>query len=173
MLKRKLLLGAVVTLMMAMTAAAAVNPSSPLAREIRHELVMLPYYSVFDNLEFKVDGGKVVLMGQVTRPTLKEDAARVVKRLEGVDEVENKIEVLPLSPMDDQIRMATFRAIYATPELNRYAHQAIPPIHIIVNNGRIVLEGAVANDFDRILAYDKALQVPGAFAVTNHLRIEP
>ena len=173
MLKRKLLLGAVVTLMMAITAAAAANPTSPLAREIRHELVMLPYYSVFDNLEFRVDGGKVVLMGQVTRPTLKDDAARVVKRLEGVDEVENKIEVLPLSPMDDQIRMATFRAIYGTPELNRYAHQAIPPIHIIVNNGRITLEGAVANDFDRILAYDKALQVPGAFAVTNHLRIEP
>jgi len=173
MLKRKLLLGAVVTLMMAITAAAAVNPTSPLVREIRHELVMLPYYSVFDNLEFRVDGGKVVLMGQVTRPTLKDDAARVVKRLEGVDEVENKIEVLPLSPMDDQIRMATFRAIYGTPELNRYAHQAIPPIHIIVNNGRITLEGAVANDFDRILAYDKALQVPGAFAVTNHLRIEP
>jgi len=115
MLKGKLLLGAVVTLMMAMT-TAAVDPTSPLAREVRRELVMLPYYSVFDNLEFQVDGGKVVLMGQVTRPTLKEDAARVVKRLEGVDEVENKVEILPLSPMDDQIRMATFRAIYATPD---------------------------------------------------------
>ena len=154
-------------------AKAVVNmPSSWLEGEVRHELVMLPYYSVFDHLAFQVKGGTVILSGEVTRPTLKDDAERVVKRIEGVERVVNKIHVLPVSSFDDQIRIAAYRAIYGTPALNRYGHQAIPPIHIIVENGRITLEGVVANESDRNLAYVKALEVPGAFSVTNHLAID-
>jgi hypothetical protein len=101
------------------------------AGEIRHELVMLPYYGVFDNLVYKVDGYKVTLMGQVTRPTLKNDAERVVKDIEGVEQVINNIEVLPVSPNDDRIRLAVYTAIYGHTALNRYALNAFPPIHII------------------------------------------
>ena len=152
--------------------AVVVMPGSWLEREVRHELVMLPYYSVFDHLGFQIHGSTVILSGEVTRPTLKDSAERVVRRIEGVERVVNNIHVLPVSPFDDQIRMAAFRVIYGTPAVNQYGHQAIPPIHIIVENGRITLEGVVANEIDRNLAYIKALEVPGAFSVTNHLAIE-
>jgi hyperosmotically inducible protein len=164
-----------VSIMPAVVAASSAvvqTPGSGLERELRHELVMLPYYSVFDNLAYQVNDGTVILTGKVTKPVLKDDAERVVKRIEGVERVENRIEVLPLSPFDDRIRVAAFRAIYGTPALNRYAHQAIPPIHIIVEHGNITLEGVVANDMDCNLAYMKARQVHGAFSVTNHLRVE-
>lgn len=141
-------------------------------REIRHELVMLPWYGVFDNLSYKVDGYTVTLMGQVTRPTLKSSAENVVKRIEGVEKVINNIEVLPLSPNDDRIRLATYRAIYSHPALNRYALQAIPPIHIIVKNGNVNLEGVVANEGDKNIANIQARQVNGVFAVNNNLRVE-
>lgn len=147
-------------------------PAARVEREVRHELLMLPYYTIFDNLAFRVDGSTVTLMGQVTRPVLKDDAERVVKKIEGVEQVQNEIRVLPLSPFDERIRFAAFRAIYGSPQLNRYAHQAMPPIHIIVDNGRITLEGVVANQFDRNLAYMKALGVHGAFSVTNNLKVE-
>jgi hyperosmotically inducible protein len=153
-------------------AVVVTKPNTYLEREVRHELLMLPYYSVFDNLAFRVNGGTVILTGEVTRPTLKDNAERVVKRIEGVERVDNQIRVLPLSPFDDGIRIAAFRTIYGTPALNRYAHQAIPPIHIIVENGNITLEGVVANEGDRNLAYMRASQVPGSFSVTNHLRVE-
>jgi len=141
-------------------------------REVRHELVMLPFYGVFDNLAFKVDGNTVTLLGQVTRPTLKSDAEKVTKDIEGVERVVNQIEVLPLSPMDDQIRMAEYRAIYSTNGLDRYALNAVPPIHIIVNNGKVTLEGVVANEADKNLAGVKANGVSGVFSVTNNLRVE-
>jgi len=141
-------------------------------REIRHELVMLPYYGVFDNLAYRVDGYKVTLMGQVTRPTLKSDAERVVKDIEGVEQVVNNIEVLPLSPNDDRIRMAAYRTIYGHPALNRYSLSAVPPIHIIVKNGNIALEGVVANEGDKNIAGIQANSVQGAFGVTNNLRVE-
>ena len=115
---------------------------SRLAEEVRHELVMLPYYSVFDNLEFSIQGtDTVVLSGQVTRPTLKSDAENVVKRIEGVGKVINNIEVLPVSPHDDDIRRAAYRAIFAKPGLDRYSLQAVPPIHIIVKNGQYYPRG--------------------------------
>src|SRR5207247_4816446 len=115
-----------------------------LAREVRHELVMLPYYGVFDNLEFSIQGvDTVVLSGQVTRPTLKKDAENVVGKLEAVGKVINNIEVLPVSPHDDNIRVATYRAIFSRPGLDRYAMQAVPPIHIVVKNGHITLVGVV------------------------------
>jgi hyperosmotically inducible protein len=141
-------------------------------REIRHELVMLPYYGVFDNLAYRVDGYKVTLMGQVTRPTLKSSAENVVKDIEGVEQVINNIEVLPNSPNDDRIRLATYRAIYGHTALNRYALNAVPPIHIIVKNGNVTLEGVVANEGDRNIANIQANGVPGVFGVTNNLRVE-
>src|SRR3981189_159106 len=109
---------------------AGAPDESRIAREVRHQLLMLPYYGVFDDLAFRVDGGTVTLLGAVTRPTLKSDAERVVKRIEGVERVVNQIEVLPLSPMDDQIRMAEYRAIYGDPALStRYGYRALPSIH--------------------------------------------
>jgi len=141
-------------------------------KEVRHELVMLPYYGVFDNLAYRVDGSTVTLLGEVTRPTLKSDAENVVKRIEGVEKVVNKIEVLPPSPMDDRIRLAVYRAVYGQTGLDRYALQAVPPIHIIVKNGNVALEGVVANDGDKNLAGIRANGVSGVFKVTNNLRVE-
>ena len=155
----------------------AVRPGKPgqnrIAREVRHELVMLPYYGVFDNLAFRVDGETVTLLGQVTRPTLKSDAEGVVQQIEGVQKVSNQIEVLPLSSVDDRIRLAEYRAIYGQPQLNRYALLAVPPIHIIVKNGNVTLEGSVSSEGDKNVAGIQANSVPGVFSVTNHLRIEP
>jgi hyperosmotically inducible protein len=143
-----------------------------ITREVRHELVMLPYYGVFDNLAYRVDGGSVTLMGQVARPTLKSDAGNVVKGIEGVTHVDNQIEVLPLSPMDDGLRVAEYRAIYGHPGLDRYAMQAVPPIHIIVSNGKVTLEGVVATQADKDMAAIRANTVSGVFSVVNNLRVE-
>jgi osmotically-inducible protein OsmY len=140
-----------------------------LEKEVRHHLVMLPWYSVFDNLSFRVEGDKVTLMGEVTRPTLKSDAEATVKEIEGVASVKNEIEVLPLSPMDDQLRRAVYRSIYSEAGLNRYAIQAVPTIHIIVKNGNVTLEGIVDNDMDKNLANLRANQVPNVFSVKNNL----
>lgn len=140
-----------------------------LVKEVRHQLVMLPWYSVFDNLAYKVDGDKVTLNGQVTRPTLKSDAEAVVKSIEGVASVVNNIEVLPLSPMDDQLRRAVYRAIYGEAALSRYSIQAVPSIHIIVKNGNVTLEGVVDNEADKNLANLRASQVPNVFSVKNNL----
>ena len=143
-----------------------------LQKEVRHELVMLPMYDVFDNLAYKVEGGTVTLFGQVNRPTLKSDAERAVKGIEGVERVENRIEVLPVSPNDDRIRRAVYRAIYGTEGLDRYAMRSVPTIHIIVKNGHVFLEGAVANDGDKNLANIKANGVAGVFSVTNNLQVD-
>jgi hyperosmotically inducible protein len=146
---------------------------SRIVHEIRHELVTLPYYGIFDDLAFRVDGGTVTLMGSVVRPTLKSDAENVVKRIEGVTQVINQIKVLPLSPMDDQIRMAEYRAIYGDPQLGtRYGYRALPSIHIIVENGHVTLEGVVANQFDKNLINVRANSVPNVFSVTNNLVVE-
>ena len=143
-----------------------------ITHEVRHELVMLPYYGIFDNLAFRVDGSTVTLLGQVTRPTLKSDAENVVKRVEGVEKVVNEIQVLPVSPMDNRIRLAEYRSIYGHPGLDRYALQAVPPIHIIVDNGKVTLEGVVASEADKNQAGIRANTVPGVFSVTNNLRVE-
>jgi len=144
-----------------------------IAKDVRHQLVMLPYYGVFDDLAFQVDGGTVTLLGAVTRPTLKSDAENVVKRVNGVSQVVNNIEVLPLSPNDDQIRRAEYRAIFGDPALSdRYGFRAVPSIHIIVKNGNVTLEGLVANQGDKNLIGIRAQGVPGAFAVANNLAVE-
>jgi len=142
-----------------------------IVKEVRHQLVMLPWYSVFDNLAYKVEGDKVTLYGQVTRPTLKSDAESVVKSVEGVTTVVNNIEVLPPSPMDDQLRRAVYRAIYGETGLSRYSVQAVPSIHIIVKNGNVTLEGAVDSESDKNLAGIRANQVPNVFSVKNNLII--
>ena len=139
---------------------------------MRHQLVMLPWYSVFDNLAYRIEGTTVILEGQVQRPSLKPDAASAVKGIEGVETVVNNIEVLPPSPHDDRIRRATYRAIYRSATLQRYALQAVPPIHIIVKNGYITLEGVVANQGDKDVANIRARGVAGSFSVTNNLAVE-
>ena len=143
-----------------------------ITHEVRHELVMLPYYGVFDNLAYRVDGGTVTLLGQVTRPTLKSDAGSVVKQIEGVDRVDNQIQVLPFSSMDDHSRLAVYRAIYGHPGLDRYALQAVPPIHIIVDSGKVTLEGVVSTQSDKDMANIRASGVSGIFSVVNNLRVE-
>ena len=144
-----------------------------LQKEVRHELVMLPYYGVFDNLAYRVArDGTVTLQGQVTRPTLKADAEHAVKDIEGVTKVVNDLEVLPLSPSDDQLRLALYRAIYNSSGLNRYALQAVPSVHILVKNGRATLEGVVNNEADRNMAGIQANAVAGVFSVKNNLRLD-
>lgn len=140
--------------------------------QVRRELAKLPYYNVFDNLTFRVDDGTVTLLGEVTQPVVKDDAGRAVKHIEGVRSVNNEIEVLPLSPFDNQIRQGTYRAIYGYPALQRYAAGVVPSIHIIVKNGHVTLEGVVATEMDKQLAYMRANGVPNVFSVENNLRVE-
>ncbi|QOY91195.1 BON domain-containing protein [Paludibaculum fermentans] len=156
----------------AITSAQTADAQKRLLKEVRHELVMLPYYGVFDNLVYKIDGFKVTLMGQVTRPTLKADAERAVKQIEGVEAVDNQIEVLPLSPNDDRVRRAVYRAIFSNPGLDRYTLSAVPSIHIIVANGNVTLEGVVNNEGDKTVANLSANGVSGVFSVKNNLVIE-
>jgi hyperosmotically inducible protein len=144
-----------------------------MVQEVRHKLVMLPYFSVFDDLGFTVNGGTVTLVGSVTRPVLKEDAGKTVQEVEGVANVVNNIEVLPVSMIDDQLRRRVYQSIYGDPALStRYGYRTLPSIHIIVKNGNVRLEGVVANEMDRNMAFIKANGVPGAFHVDNDLRVE-
>ena len=157
-------------------AFAAVTPqvNAHIIKEARHELVTLPYYGVFDWLQFEVQpNNTVVLRGQVVRPTTKSDAEARVKDIDGVSKVVNQIQVLPLSPSDDRLRVALYRTIYGwNSPLFRYATQAVPPIHIIIDHGRATLKGIVANKGDAQLAYMRARSVPGLFDVKNELQVE-
>ena len=143
-----------------------------LKEKIRKELVMLPYYGVYDNLTFELNGGAVILTGQAVRPITRSDAEHRVKKVEGVQSVINNIEVLPLSSFDDAIRVRAYRAVFRTGGLYRYAQGANPSIHIVVNNGRVTLEGVVSNASDSDLAFIAANGVSGVFSVTNNLRVE-
>lgn len=171
------LIAVIATLAIAATATAAKtngpeSTSEGLVKQIRHELVTLPYYGVFDNLSYQVDGSTVTLSGQVTRPTTRSDAARRVAKLAGVEQVVNNIEVLPLSSFDDSIRLRAYRAVFSSGGLYRYGMGVNPSIHIIVNRGQLKLEGVVSNRMDSQLAYMAARGVFGAFSVTNNLRTE-
>lgn len=152
--------------------ASQAGPQLNMEKQVRHQLAMLPYYSVFDNLEFRVDGRDVELFGQVRNPVLKSDAQNVVKRIEGVASVTNNIQVLPLSNFDNRIRRAAYRAVFGGPGMYRYAMGANPSIHIIVNNGNVTLVGYVGNAMDKNLAYMRANSVPGVFSVTNNLQVD-
>jgi osmotically-inducible protein OsmY len=161
-----------------LTASAASNRQEGSVRNfgftesIRKQLAKLPYYGVFDNLAFELNGNTVVLYGQVLRPTTKKEAERRVAKMEGVERVINKIEVLPPSSFDDSIRRRVYNAVFRTGGLYRYAMGANPSIHIVVNRGRVSLEGVVSNQMDSQLADMAAKSVPGVFSVTNNLRIE-
>jgi hyperosmotically inducible protein len=162
----------------AATAAQQSKTYSPRAqerivREVRHNLLMLPYYGgAFDHIAFRVRGYDVILMGQVVRATLKSDAEHAVRNIEGVERVINQIEILPPSSNDDRIRRAAYRAIYGYGRLQHYGVGSNPPIHILVNRGHVTLEGVVSNRGDKNLAGIRANGVPGAFSVTNNLQVE-
>jgi len=145
---------------------------SPKEIAVCHALLMLPYYGVFDNLEFRVDGDKVELLGQVTRPVLASDAQRAVAQVSGVNQVINHVEVLPLSPNDDRIRLSVYRKVYGSSSMLPYAVQPVPPIRIIVKNGQVTLEGVVSRPMDKILANMEANSVAGVFSVTNNLHVQ-
>jgi hyperosmotically inducible protein len=174
----------VAALVFAVTAAsvAAAAPADPaaerlayeqLAKKVRKELVTLPWYGVFDNLEYAIDGSTVTLSGQVVQPSTRKDAERRVSRLKGVERVVNNIEVLPLSRFDDSIRANTYRALFGwNSPLFRYGRGVNPSIHIVVRGGHVTLEGVVSSEGDRRLAYMLANGVPGVFSVTNNLRNE-
>lgn len=143
-----------------------------LTNEVRHQLVMIPWLSLFDNLQYRVDGNNVTLSGQVTDPVIKDDAGKAVKGIEGVGQVTNNIEVLPVSPMDNQIRRAEYQAIYSFPQLQKYSTMALPQIHIVVKNGHVTLDGTVLNQGDKQAAEIRAKSVPNVFSVTDNLQIE-
>ena len=177
-IKNKLIVFAA-TLAMATSAFAASTTSGvestndqPVGKQVRHELVTLPSYGVFDNLGYKIEGTTVTLYGQVTRPTTRHDAGRRVAKIAGVQQVVNNIQVLPLSSFDDSIRARTYRAVFRSSGLYRYAMGANPSIHIIVDRGHVTLEGVVGNKMDKQLAYIAASGVFGTFSVTNNLRAE-
>ncbi len=154
-------------------AQQAIAPNDRLSWSIYRELITLPYYGVFDHLSFEVQkGGTVILRGAVRRPSLKEDAEARVKEIEGVEQVQNEVEVLPASPQDDSIRLALYRAIYRHDGLERYGLSAVPSIHIIVDRGHVRLEGIVNSKMDRQLAEAEARSVPGTFSITNNLQVE-
>jgi len=154
--------------------AQPANPAQArIQKEVRHELLMLPYFGVFDNIAFQVNGDTVTLLGSVVRPTLKSDAENAVKHIEGVQHVDNKIDVLPPSPMDDQLRLALYRAIYGFPSMEKYALGVQKPIRIIVKMGHVTLEGVVDNQTDKDTAGLRANGVPGIFAVVNNLQVVP
>jgi hyperosmotically inducible protein len=149
---------AIALLVTAGTAGAATSSSSPapatdaaLEKQIRHEILMYPRYSIWDDISFRVRDGQVELMGAVNQPFKKADLGRIVQRVPGVTSVTNQVRVLPLSNFDDRLRIQVARAIYGHPSLNRYALQAVGPIHIIVENGQITLTGVVNNEMERTL----------------------
>jgi hyperosmotically inducible periplasmic protein len=177
-MKRMLLISLAAVVVLSLAGSAQEAQREPTARaqeritkEVRHELLMLPYLNVFDWLTYKVDGYDVTLYGQVTRPSLKPDAERAVKHIEGVEKVDNQIEVLPTSPMDDRLRMRLFNAIYRYPALQKYSLGVQKPIRILVKNGHVTLEGVVDNDGDKNFAGIRANGVPGIFSVTNNLQV--
>src|SRR5947207_1197581 len=177
MLRRILVILIMIGLAASLTASAASNRQEGSVRNfgftesIRKQLARLPYYGVFDNLAFELNGNTVVLYGQVVRPTTKREAERRVAKMEGIERVINKIEVLPPSSFDDSIRRRVYNAVFRTGGLYRYAMGANPSIHIVVNRGRVSLEGVVSNQMDSQLAYMAANGVPGVFSVTNNLRV--
>lgn len=174
-IKSKLVILAI-SLVAAASVVVAAPPTAALdaqtMNKIRKELVTLPYYGVFDNLAYQVDGDTVTLSGQVVRPMTRKDAERRVARIEGVRRVVNNIEVLPVSQFDDSIRVRAYRAVFRSGSLYRYAMGANPSIHIVVSRGRVTLEGVVSSRMDSQLAYMAARGVSGVFSVTNNLRVE-
>ena len=166
------------TLLLGAGVAGATTSPTPqtdasIANRVRHEIVMYPYYGIFDNVNYRVVNGSVELSGEVTQPWKKADIGRSLQKIPGVTSVTNELEVLPLSPMDDQLRLQVARAIYRDPTLSRYAIQAVPPIHVIVDNGHVTLEGVVNNNFEKQVAGMRAATAGLSLGpITNNLRVE-
>jgi hyperosmotically inducible protein len=155
-------------------AAGAPATNNDLAAKVRHEILMYPRYTIWDNVTFRVSDGAVELTGDVSQPYKKSDIEKIVRNLPGVTNVKDSIEVLPLSPQDDRLRALVARAIYGNANFTRYAMQRLPPIHIIVENGRVRLEGVVATEFDKNLAGVRANGAGLSFGpVVNNLQVEP
>lgn len=154
-------------------ARTAELPNSTLAREIRHQILVLPFYSVFDYISFSLEGSKVTLTGHVLRHSLREQAEIEMKDIDGVTAVVNQIEVLPTSPSDDELRRAIYRALYEDPSLAHYATQNVPPVRIIVKNGAVALEGTTDSLADKNLAAARASAVPNIVSVKNNLVVHP
>jgi hyperosmotically inducible periplasmic protein len=169
-----LLFGASVAV--ARDAPQAVLPQGPdgnIAKEVRHEIVMYSHYTIFDDIKFRVNQGQVVLEGAVTQPYKKSDLGKIVQQLPGITSITNDLKVLPLSSMDDRLRMQVARAIYRDPSLSTLAFQALPPIHIIVDNGHVTLEGIVNSDMQKQIAGIRANSAGLSFGmVTNNLAVE-
>jgi hyperosmotically inducible protein len=153
------------------TNANTARTQERLEKQVRKELITLPFLTIFDNLNYRVDGETVYISGQTIRPVLKSDAGNRLRSIEGITKVVNEIEVLPLSPFDDRLRLVLARLIYGQPALNRYALGANPSIRIIVKNGNVTLEGVVDREMDKIIAGMRANGVANVFQVTNNLRI--
>jgi hyperosmotically inducible periplasmic protein len=159
-------------------AVAGSAPSLPqsdeaIAKEVRHEIVMYPRYTIFDNVSFRVNQGSVELLGAVTQPYKKSDLGKTIEGLRGVTEVKNDLEVLPLSDMDNRLRMQLAHAIYRDPALSTLGFQALPPIHIIVDNGHVTLEGVVNTQLQKQVAGMRASSTGLSFGpVVNNLRVE-
>jgi len=156
----------------AQTSTGSQRMQDRISHEVYHELVMLPQLSIFDNLQYKADGSKVTLMGQVRNAILKDSAEKVVKKIEGVESVDNQIEILPPSPNDDRIRKQVARSLFNDDRLFRYSMGSVPPIHIIVKGGHVTLEGVVDSQADKDAATLRANGVPGVFSVENHLQVQ-
>ncbi|HEY4675900.1 MAG TPA: BON domain-containing protein [Candidatus Angelobacter sp.] len=154
------------------TTSADARLEQRLSNEVRHELNMIPQFTVFDNLAYRVDGGTVTLFGQVRDAIVKDSAEARVKHLEGVERVDNKIEILPASFNDDRIRRQVALAVFNDPRLFNYGIQSVPPIHIVVKNGHVNLEGVVRTQADKDDAFIRANGVSGVFSVANNLQVE-
>lgn len=175
---RNLIVGTGVALALSLSAGA--TTSGPISgqsmeriqKQVRHELNMLPYVNAFDFMTFTVnENGTVTLNGEVTNPVLKSDAGNVVKRVEGVERVDNNIQVLPVSFFDNGLRLRLYRTIYGYAPLTKYALGVSKPIRIIVENGHVTLMGVVDSEMDRNLAGLRANSVPGIFSVENQLKV--
>ena len=172
--------GATAALLFAAGIAGANTGSGPeagsdaaLVQQVRHEIVTYPYYSIWDDISFRVNNGSVELDGAVSQPYKKLAIDKMVKQTPGVTSVNDRLEVLPLSNMDDRLRLQIARAIYGDPVLSRYAIQAVPPIHIIVDNGHVTLTGVVNNTLEKQVAGVRAATVGLSFGpITNNLRVE-
>jgi hyperosmotically inducible protein len=154
------------------TSSANQHLEQRLSGQVRHELNMIPQVTVFDNLAYRVDGGTVTLVGQVRDAIVKDSAEARVKHLEGVERVDNQIEILPASFNDDRIRRQVAQAVFNDPRLFNYGIQSVPPIHIIVKNGHVDLEGMVRTQTDKDDAFIRANGVSGVFSVDNNLQVE-
>lgn len=163
-------------MLFAANAPQAVLPQGPdaaVVKQVRHEIVMYPHYTIFDDIKFSVNQGQVVLEGAVTQPYKKSDLSKIIQKVPGVTSVTNDLKVLPLSSMDDRLRMQVATAIYRDPNLSTLAFQALPPIHIIVDNGHVTLEGVVNNSMQKQIAGMRANSAGLSFGtVTNNLVVE-